>query len=337
MADRKRQTLPVRREWQARPAPVVLLAMLLVAGAACAQEHDTIPVTEAGPSDDAPAVFGERQNLGLIASDAITEASGLVASRRNPGVLWVHNDSGDGPRLFAIGTYGELLGTYYLAGAQARDWEDIALGPGPEAGVDYLYVGEIGDNLRQYPEALLYRVPEPAIAADQAAVVDTLGGTVALRFQYPDGPENAEALLSDPLTGDLYVVTKTTDRAVVYRMPPPHTPEMPLTLEQVARLDLTGFEPQDSPNQMIVAGDIAPSGRELLLKTYGYVYHWTRSSAAVSFFEKDPQRVPYVLEPQGEAIAWAADGQGYFTVSEEPHGFPAHLFFYPRIESGPGR
>ncbi len=312
------------------------LLTLLIAGAACTRPPaaSTVPppVGVDGPEAPPPPAFGAREDRGLVEAEAIDEASGLVASRRAPGVLWVHNDSGDAPRLFAIDSHGRLLGTYYLAGAQARDWEDLALGPGPEAGVDYLYVGEIGDNLRQYPEALIYRVPEPAVEVGQAAVVDTLHGVAALRFRYPGGPENAETLLSDPLTGDLYVVTKQTDRADVYRIPPPHTPAAPLVLELVARLDLAGFDPPQSPNQLIVAGDIAPSGRALLMKTYGYVYYWSRSGASASFFDAAPQRVPYVPEPQGEALAWAADGRGYFTVSEEPRGLPAHLYFYPRLD-----
>ena len=83
---------------------------------------------------------------GTVASDAITEASGIAASPRFDNVYWVHNDSGDSARVFAIAGTGQTIGEYALSGATAIDWEDIAAGLGPTAGVSYLYLGDIGDN-----------------------------------------------------------------------------------------------------------------------------------------------------------------------------------------------
>jgi len=94
--------------------------------------------------------FGNQVDLGLIGYDAISEASGIAASRSNPDVLWTHNDGGDSPRLFAFNTQGKHLGVYSIAGVSNRDWEDMAIGPGPIDGQQYLYIGEIGDNDAQY-------------------------------------------------------------------------------------------------------------------------------------------------------------------------------------------
>ena len=96
-------------------------------------------------------------------SDAIKEASGIAASRRVDNVWWVHNDSGDTARVFAIGTTGQTLGEYSLTGASAIDWEDIAAAPGPTAGVSYLYVGDIGGNVTPRSSVQVYRVPEPLV------------------------------------------------------------------------------------------------------------------------------------------------------------------------------
>ena len=92
---------------------------------------------------------------------AIKETSGIAASRRVDNVWWVHNDSGDSARVFAINTSGQTLGEYALSGASAIDWEDIAAGPGPTAGVSYLYVGDIGDNDQKRRDLVIYRIPEP--------------------------------------------------------------------------------------------------------------------------------------------------------------------------------
>ena len=98
---------------------------------------------------------------GQVASRAIIEASGMVASRKNPGVLWVHNDSGDSARVFALSYHGDLLASYNLTGASAVDWEDMALGPGPDPGKEYLYLADIGDNRRKRSFVTIYRIPEP--------------------------------------------------------------------------------------------------------------------------------------------------------------------------------
>ncbi|MEK9751464.1 MAG: hypothetical protein VW236_07935 [Flavobacteriaceae bacterium] len=40
--------------------------------------------------------------LGYSIDTRLKEISGLVVSRKNPGVFWVHNDSGDAPVLYAL-------------------------------------------------------------------------------------------------------------------------------------------------------------------------------------------------------------------------------------------
>ncbi len=102
-----------------------------------------VALTSQCTSVPAPHPFGERQDSGVIEFDAIREASGIVASRNNPGVLWVHNDSGS-RALFAINTQGEHLGIYFISGCDVQDWEDIAIGASNNPGENYIYIGAIG-------------------------------------------------------------------------------------------------------------------------------------------------------------------------------------------------
>ena len=95
-------------------------------------------------------VFGERQDFGEIEYNSIDEASGIVASFKNENVFWTHNDSGNQNRIYAFNNEGQHLGVYTLQNCSARDWEDIAIGPGPDESQTYLYVGDIGDNSSQY-------------------------------------------------------------------------------------------------------------------------------------------------------------------------------------------
>lgn len=276
------------------------------------------------PSEASPH-FGGRIDLGLVTHEPITEASGLVASRRNAGVLWTHNDSGNPPVIYALSESGVHCGAYTIAGSTNRDWEDIAIGY--DAGNDrfLIYIGDIGDNNGVHEYTYVYVVEEPAVSPTQPPASETIGLVHRLTLQYPDGARyNAETLLMDPLTNDLYVVTKQGGGATVFRAPFPHPTSEPIILEHV--VDLSGFQ---GP---VVGGDIGPSGREILLKTYAQVFYWRREEAetVAEAFVRPPIVLPYVPEPQGEAICWSADMMRYLTVSEEQGGVPARLYGYVR-------
>lgn len=117
------------------------------------------------PPDALPACpsFAAGMSLGRTPPTILTEASGIVESRRSPGTLWLHNDSGAGPRIVALAKTGAAQAIYDLAGASARDWEDLALGPGPVRGQSYLYIGDIGDNGESRASIDIYRVAEPDV------------------------------------------------------------------------------------------------------------------------------------------------------------------------------
>ena len=304
------------------------LLKLLMMGALC------LPLSACGQSTVAPtssadttAAFGTPIDRGRLDNPEIREASGLVASRKNPGALWTHNDSGGEPKVYLLNDKGATQATYRLMGAKSRDWEDIAAGPGPVAGETYLYVGDIGDNNAQHTVKTVYRFVEPL------AVDSSLSGVIrqvdALRFVYPDGARDAETLLVDPVTKDLYVLSKRDKFVHVYRAAFPQNTESIDTLELLGQLP----RPQVGILEQLVGGDISPDGKEVLLKSYVQVFYWRRTDEQASLFEllqTDPQPLPYQPEPQGEAIGFATDGSGYFTLSEEQSGLEPRLYFYPR-------
>ncbi|MBN1327799.1 MAG: hypothetical protein JW996_07600, partial [Candidatus Cloacimonetes bacterium] len=278
--------------------------------------------------------FGSYVDLGLIEFESLSEASGLVSSRKNAQVFWSHNDSGDESNLYAFNDAGDHLGVYLLDGISARDWEDIATGPGSLSGEQYLYIGDIGDNAGQYQDKYVHRIIEPEVSSGQQPGNFILTEFETITLRYPGTQlHDAETLMIDPLNGDLYIVTKRngTDHDLVYRAAYPHSTTVPIVMEEIATLSYpaaNGFG--------ATAGDFSPSGLEILIKTYSSVYYWSRSSnSSVSeAFSAAPLSITYFQEPQGEALAWKNDGMGYYTVSEEPQiWLPAHLYFYPRLDN----
>ncbi len=276
-------------------------------------DMENLPVTYTfiGPFD-----FGPVSNL------QINEASGMVASRQFSNFLWVQNDSGDLNRIFLMGTDGKYQGTATIDGAQNRDWEDIAIGPGPTNGIDYVYVGDIGDNHSQYRVKNIYRFPEPDIRtfAEPSRSIEVKDAQrISFVFQ-GDVKMDAETLLVDPWTGDIFVVTKRELPATVYHLPFPQSTTGRITAKKYGTLPFT----------MAVGGDISPDGKMIIIKNYDHIFLWTRNEGETlaDAFLRQPVKLVYVKEPQGEAIAFAPDKRGYYTLSEAVAGETPRLFFY---------
>jgi hypothetical protein len=249
---------------------------------------------------------------GTLTDSALVEISGIAASARNPGTLWAHNDSGDSARLFAVAESGATRVRYTIAGASARDWEDLALGPGPVAGQPYLYIGDIGDNGRSRSSVVVYRVAEPTVTGSGT---QTLAGAAALTLRYPDGARDAEALFVDPRTGELHVIAKSgTGGAVgVYRAPANLPAGSVTVLSRVGTVTL----PSGLANAVTGAA-ISADGKAIAVRTYGAVRLWSRddNQTVATALAAAECRGPVPAESQGEAITFRPDALAYYTVSE---------------------
>lgn len=252
--------------------------------------------------------FSQPVEVGRVGQPALTELSGLAASRAHPGVWYAHNDSGDSARFFALSDTGEPLGEFILPGANAVDWEDMALGPCSSG--TCVFLGDFGDNARVRTDYAIYRVPEPALMGSADVPFERLP------FEYPGGEKHdAETLLVHPVTGDLYVVDKKSfgERSEVFRFPRDRDASTVATLERVAQLPLPTSS--DAP---ITGGDIDSCGERLLLRTYTrlYLFELPTGESFEAIFSAGFKAMPVAEEFQGEAVAWRHDGRGYLTASE---------------------
>lgn len=257
----------------------------------------------------------------------LREISGLAASRANAGVFWVHNDSGDQARLYAVNASGRLLGTFTLAGVTAVDCEDMAIGPAPGGG-SYLYLADIGDNEARRASIRVYRVREPRVGATQAPASVILDRVTTFEFVYEDGPRDAEGFFVDPLSGNFYVVTKREPQNRLYRAVAPRAG---------ARNKLT--HAGTFPFTLSTGAAISADGMQVLIRRYSLTpedaaqaaTYWRRRNASVSLeqlLSQPGEIVPLAQEPQGEAIAFAADGRGFYTAGERLLLAQTPLFYY---------
>ena len=268
-------------------------------------------------------LFYDEEVLAQLKDRRIDEASGIAESLRYPGHFWVHNDSGDEARIFLINRQGETVVTLMLQGITHRDWEDIATGQGVEQGESYIYVGEIGDNSAQHTYKNIYRLKEPVLVNLNKGQNVLSEKVETITFRYIDGNRDAETLIIDSQTKDIYIVSKREERVQVYLL------EYPQTLTDTLVVPVV----QTLPYTRVTAGDISADGTEILLKTLNSIYYWKRNSTETisDALGRQAEYLPYFLEPQGEAIAWLKDGSGYITVSEMSNAnvIPI-LYFYRR-------
>ena len=271
----------------------------------------------AQPDSDA---FGLGKKLAEMKGDDLEEASGLAMSQVNAGYLWTHNDSFNDPDIFLVDKDLKIRLKCRLAGVSNRDWEDIAVGPGPEEGKSYIYLGEIGDNLAQYQVKIIYRFEEPVLTDGVKKLTITKFDTIA--FQLPDGKKDTETLMLNPVSKNLYVVSKREEPVHVYELKYPYSVHDTLTAKDIATL----------PMKMTVAGDFSTDGKEILVKNYKNIYYWRNDSnrPVAELLKEKPMILLYDEEPQGEAITWDNDGSGFYTLSEKKRGKKSFLFFYPR-------
>ena len=271
------------------------------------------------------SVFAQKSSYNLpttlttIKDKSVSESSGLVASRTTPGAYWTHNDSGDGPFIYAFDTRGDSFGTFRVSGAQARDWEDIAAGPGPQANRSYLYIGDIGDNDSVRPEVVVYRVAEPALSASTRNLTKKRPGSTepaeAIRLKYPDGKHDAEALLVHPRTGNIYIVTKVLiANPGVYEAVAPFTAGQSITMRRMGEARVPSLF-----GGVITGGSISPDGRHVALCDYFQGYELVLPAGTSNFDDIWKQKMTGFdlgKRKQGESITYRLDGKALLTTSE---------------------
>lgn len=260
--------------------------------------------------------LGEIELVGAVPSDAIPEASGLAKSLRRDDRLWIINDSGSPPALHAIGTDASVHGAVTVNGVANVDWEDLA--SFEVDGEHYLMIGDIGDNGSLRDSLSLHIVPEP-----DATLPATVDVERTLRFRYPDGPRDAEAIAVDAAEGLVYVLTKRNLPARLYSVPLyGGTPSEPVAARYLGLVDSlpqpTAQERKNAPQLFWywqpTAMDFSADGSFAQVLTYRGIYTYDRDDDE-SWFEalSRPPRETLLKDLLSESLCVTASGT-YVTV-----------------------
>ncbi|WP_369383590.1 WD40 repeat domain-containing protein [Streptomyces sp. cg36] len=248
-----------------------------------------------------------------IKDPRIKESSGLAASRAHPGIVWTHNDSDDGPYVYAIDSKtGETVARITMTGVgRPRDVEAISVGADGN-----VYVGDIGDNLGgTWKNVWIYKFPEPQRLKDA-----TVRATQYV-VKYADGPRNAEALMVHPTTGRVYIASKKEGGGGLYEGP--------------AHLSTAGTNVFRRVGDVpwVTDGAFSPDGTKLALRGYFWAaeYDWKGGRMGARHGVEAP------LMRQAESVTYTLDGKALLFGSEGEQSPVSRVAVAAGAESPGGR
>ncbi len=270
-----------------------------------------------GALADAPGVV----KLLDVKFAGISEMSGMVRSRRYEDVYWMHNDSGDSARLFAVNGAGLVQFPRYLAGdyhgevatpgrvswpgltvqgASNIDWEDIAVD------AENIYIADMGNNGNARRDLGIYVLPEPnprQIA--QARALKFIAVRYPTQEKFPGAQWHYDSEAMFVFRGKLYFLTKHRQPGkigewesgtVLYRLDTMATDRVNV---------LTRVDMHDEV-AVVTAADLSPDGTRLAVLCYTALWIFEAPKGRDRWLSGRAYMTPLAIDftGQAEAVAW---------------------------------
>ena len=249
---------------------------------------------------------------------AIREASGLAVSRRDPGFLWVINDSGADAGIHLIGSDGTSRGMVSLKNARNVDWEDLA--SFTMDGESYLLVADTGDNEAKRDICTLYILREPAIPVTGKTLNATVSAQWSIRFHYEGGPRDCESVAVDAGAKKILLLSKRTDPPELHELPllPPKGSGTLVTRKIGTTIVTAPIDSMIPFRNQPTAMDVSADGSMAAVLTYYGVFVFPKKPGEE--WSEAMARKPVTFDPHGlaqaESIAVSNDNNTIFVISE---------------------
>ena len=271
--------------------------------------------------------------LGNLSDSSIREASGIAASRRRADILWVINDSGNEPLIYAVGLDGSDRGHVPIRNARNQDWEDLAAFVYNRTA--FLLIADCGDNENRRKSCFLYIIEEPRVGPAGIVEKSPQEWSWRIEYVYADGPRDCEGVAVDMHRREILLLTKRTDPPVLYSLPLTFTQSD--TVQKARPVTKVGGIPKPTTEDLRedplygrfrsqpTAMDLSPDGALIAILTYKQVFLFDRQSneSWPQVFGRAP--VPLVIPRmrQAEALCFGTDGRSLLMTSEK---LPAPLY-----------
>lgn len=265
------------------------------------------------------------KQIGTLHSKKLSEISGIAASYKHENILWMINDSGNGPYLYAVKHSGEIASIYYLSNIRNIDWEDLSSFSINQQ--SYLIIADIGDNDGVRPNRRLYFIEEPELVRDPQKK-NELKVNWQVEYTYEDGPRDCESMAVDLKHERILLLSKRDKPPRMYTIPLlPLGQERKVVAEKIGVL--TAIPPISNRdirfNQHLQWGnqptamDISSITHDLVIQTYktAYLYPGDSDSDASWNFQQCPVPLVLPLLKQAESLCFDQDGQALYVTTEK--------------------
>ncbi len=272
---------------------------------------DTGTVPQYGTPLYDTGIFYPGVQVGKITNVVMSSASGMGASRYYTGMLWIENDQGGGTNnIYLVDSTGTERAAFSVTGATDRDWTDMSMGPGPGADTTYIYLADIGNSNAVSRYNYIYRFPEPQTPLGSGVLTGATAPATKITFLYPDGPRDAETILLDPVSKDIYIVDKL-GASNVYELPYPQSTDTVIMATKI-------IQAMPIPAGPLRSGGIASGRTGIIMKTYTSAFYWTITpgESIFSALLNTPVQIPVPGEIQGEAMCFTPNDAAFWTTSK---------------------
>lgn len=265
---------------------------------------------------------------GQLHNSSIREASGLARSNIDSGRLWVMNDGGAGPVLYAIGLDGSDLGAFLVLGADNIDWEDLSSFVIDDRPM--LLIADFGDNLGFREYLTLYLIDEPEVTEINAGETTSLQIAWQIEFAFPDGAIDAESVSVDVENEMVLILSKREIPAVLYQVSLRGSAGKSGTVATATRVGPVASLPQPSKRDrdralihldwhwQPTAMDISATADAAAILTYRGLYFYQRAENQSWYdaFQSTPKSIMSDAFEKAESVTFSADGSVVFVTTE---------------------
>lgn len=262
-------------------------------------------------------------NSGTITNNEINEASGIAVSRIHEDIVWVINDSGNSPLVFAVNSKGEHIASLKIKGVKNNDWEDMA--SFNYKGKPYILIADVGDNRAKRKKYFLHIIQEPDIKKYSHTSPVPIKPSWSITFTYEDGPRDCESVAVDIINEKILLLSKRDRPPVLY--------ELPLNKRKnivAKRRGLIKSLPKPTQNDIRLtkyfnyttrptAMDISEDGLSAVILTYANAYYFNLEDPGdwLSAFLTHPKEIILPFLNQAESVCFGKDATSIYVTTEK--------------------
>lgn len=265
------------------------------------------------------SVDAQAKKLGKVTDPVLSEISGITTSANQRGYFWVHNDSGDKSQIYLIDSTARLQVTVKLGCVKLIDCEDISRVTYRDS--SYLLLADMGNNVKNREELSLYLFPELQIDFKSKEITIPANRIKTIRFKYADKRRDAEAIFVDQQNQEVYIVSKRDFKSTVFSFP----------LADFGKKEVISLQPKMTlPFTFATSADMSLDGKHIIIKNLTEIFFWERNlnDSVLETLAKPYKNIPYIVEPQGEAICFDPTASYFYTISERPLSLDSYLYKY---------